>query len=128
MTLRRFAGSLAVAVALGAGSLSAPALFAAGVPDAAQASSSTAPCSRPHSAGEATVPLTVAGTARPFLLYVPKGYSGKKPVPLVLNLHGSGGTGPQQMEVSQMERVADGHDFAIAAPNGAVPLGGGFAW
>jgi polyhydroxybutyrate depolymerase len=79
-------------------------------------------------AGDQTVPLQSGGSDRPFLLYVPKGYDGKAPLPLLLNLHGSGGDGPGQMETSQMRGYADNAGFLVAAPNGGAIAGAGHAW
>ncbi len=47
---------------------------------------------------------------------------------LVLNLHGSGGTAAQEEAYTAMDPVADAHGFVVAYPQGAIPLGGGFAW
>ena len=73
-------------------------------------------CDRPLEAGDQTLPLQSGGSDRPFLLYVPKGYDGKAPLPLLLNLHGSGGGGPGQMETSRMRGYADNAGFLVAAP------------
>src|SRR3954454_4555888 len=85
-------------------------------------------CDRPLQAGDQTVPLQSAGTDRPFLLYVPSGYDGRAPLPLLLNLHGSGGDGPGQMETSHMREYADNAGFLVAAPNGGAIAGAGHAW
>src|SRR3954469_17656023 len=85
-------------------------------------------CDRPLEAGDQTVPLQSGGSDRPFLLYVPKGYDGSTPLPLLLNLHGSGGNGPAQMETSQMRGYADSAGFLVAAPNGGAIAGTGHAW
>ena len=80
-------------------------------------------CAKPQPSGDTTVAVSAGGTSRPFLLYVPKGYDGKTPMPLVVNLHGSDGNGSQQMDTSAMRSVADDNGFAVAAPNGAVQTG-----
>src|SRR3954464_11877726 len=85
-------------------------------------------CDRPLEAGDQTVPLQSGGTDRPFLLYVPKGYDGRTPLPLLLNLHGSGGNGPAQMDTSHMREYADAGGFLVAAPNGGAIAGTGHAW
>src|SRR4051812_43353960 len=85
-------------------------------------------CDRPLQAGDQTVPLQSAGTDRPFLLYVPQGYDGSTPLPLLLNLHGTGGDGSGQMETSHMRGYADNAGFLVAAPNGGAIAGGGHAW
>lgn len=85
-------------------------------------------CHRPLAVGDQTVPLQSGGTDRPFLLYVPKGYDGSAPLPLLLNLHGTGGDGPGQMETSQMRGYADNAGFLVAAPSGGAVAGAGHAW
>jgi polyhydroxybutyrate depolymerase len=89
-----------------------------------------AACDLPFSTGENTVALSNQGEDRPFLLYVPDGYDGERKLPLILNLHGSGGNGSQQMEVSQMAQAADEQDVIVAAPNGGVrdPNGTSYRW
>src|SRR3954451_156779 len=85
-------------------------------------------CDRPLAAGDQTVPLQSAGTDRPFLLYVPQGYDGSTPLPLLLNLHGTGGDGSGQMETSHMRGYADSAGFLVAAPTGGAIAGAGHAW
>ncbi|WP_436771858.1 alpha/beta hydrolase family esterase [Yinghuangia sp. YIM S09857] len=65
-------------------------------------------------------------------LYVPEG-QGRKHIPLVLDLHGSSSSGLEQMENDGIRDVADANRFAVAAPNGAVPVSpapgvNGWAW
>ena len=96
---------------------------------AAVAATKPAPCSLPSVTGERTVALTDQGKARPFLLFVPKGYDGRGALPLVLDLHGSGGNGKGQLDASGLAKVADGGGFAVAAPNGGVQQGpASYAW
>ena len=45
-----------------------------------------------------------------------------------MNLHGSGGTAAQQEAFSAMDPIADANLFIVAYPEGAIDLGGGFAW
>src|SRR3954469_2093044 len=85
-------------------------------------------CDRLLATGDQTVPLQSAGRDRPFLLYVPKGYDGSTPLPLLLNLHGTGGDGAAQMDDSQMRGYADSAGFLVAAPSGGAVAGAGHAW
>src|SRR3954465_4284484 len=85
-------------------------------------------CDRPLAAGDQTGPLQSAGTDRPFRLYVPKGYNGRAALPPLLNLHGSGGNGPAQMDTSHMRGYADSAGFLVAAPTGGAIAGAGHAW
>ncbi|GAA0641937.1 hypothetical protein GCM10010174_75570 [Kutzneria viridogrisea] len=72
------------------------------------------------------------GQRRPVLVYLPRGRRAGKPIPLVLDLHGSGSTPKQQLESTGITRTADRNGFAVVAPQGGVPftLGRthGFAW
>ncbi|MGW3566094.1 extracellular catalytic domain type 1 short-chain-length polyhydroxyalkanoate depolymerase [Streptomyces sp. NPDC000941] len=79
--------------------------------------------------GLTTVPVTSAGTTYPVSLYIPRGYTGRHPVPLVLNLHGSGATGLYQLALSDMQKAADKYGFLVAVPNGGTPQPqGGYTW
>jgi polyhydroxybutyrate depolymerase len=63
------------------------------------------------------------------LLYVPES-AAKKHVPLVVNLHASGGTGAGMLDgFYDTRHVADANGFALLAPTGvAAPLFGGWQW
>jgi polyhydroxybutyrate depolymerase len=68
--------------------------------------------------GDHNYDLMFGGMTRTFLLHVPRGYDGKKPVPLVFDLHGSGSTGPSELASSRFSAVADANGFLVVAPNG----------
>jgi polyhydroxybutyrate depolymerase len=68
--------------------------------------------------GDHNYDMMFGGMTRTFLLHVPKGYTGKKPVPLVFDLHGSGSTGPSELASSRFAAVADANGFLVVAPNG----------
>jgi len=63
--------------------------------------------------------IVSSGERREFLVYVPRGYDARKPVPLVISLHGAGGWPVQQRELSEWDRVADRHGFVVVYPSGA---------
>jgi polyhydroxybutyrate depolymerase len=93
------------------------------------AATSGSACGLSSPAGLRTIALTNQGQSRPFLLYVPRGYTPGAGIPVVFDLHGSGGNGAQQLAYSQIEPVADAHGFAVIAPNGAVPVSStGYDW
>jgi polyhydroxybutyrate depolymerase len=113
---------VATAIAVGA-------IFAtcAPVPGLRQ-SVSAAACESTASPGDQTI--VVDGASVP--LYLPAGY-GARPVPLVLDLHGSSSSGLQAMAGDGIRAVADANGFAVLAPNGAVPFNpapgfSGWAW
>ena len=68
--------------------------------------------------GNATRNLTIGGTNRSYILHVPSNYTGTKPVPLVLDFHGLGGSGSMEQSSSGYQAVADKEGFLIAFPNG----------
>ncbi|BCJ49497.1 poly(3-hydroxyalkanoate) depolymerase [Actinoplanes sp. NBRC 14428] len=118
--MRFAAASAVVAVVFTAG---------AAVPVAAAAPS----CARPS--GDVTVDVDFEGTTYPVLVHVPAGLSPARRAPLVLNLHGSSGNGPGQMDYSGLRPVADDEGFIVAAPSGAItlpqdpmPPDGSWAW
>jgi polyhydroxybutyrate depolymerase len=122
---------VALLVAVG---MSVTAVAAATASRSGKAMSKKQPCQISSRTGQRTIPLVDQGQSRPFLLRVPQGYDGRHydgrhRVRLVLNLHLSGFNGAQQMAISQMGPVADRRGFAVAAPDGAVALGGsGYTW
>ena len=52
----------------------------------------------------------------------------QNPLPLVFVLHGSGSTGEAVLRDSKLEALADREGFLLAAPDGAIALGSGYAW
>ena len=62
--------------------------------------------------------LDIGGRTRRYFLHAPPGYDGKKPLPLVLVLHG-GGQSPESAErMSGMSAKADKEGFLAAYPSG----------
>ncbi|QNP75137.1 hypothetical protein IAG44_40855 [Streptomyces roseirectus] len=53
-------------------------------------------------------------------VHVPRGCTGRRDVPLVLNLHGSGSNGRKQLTAGGLDETADRHGFLAAAPDGGV--------
>jgi polyhydroxybutyrate depolymerase len=56
--------------------------------------------------------------ARSFQLYVPRSYTGARPVPLVFDFHGFGSNAVQQMIYGNFMPLADRDGFLIVAPDG----------
>ena len=99
---------------------------AASVTSAAPASTA-APCGgKPGTS--TTLTLHQGAVRRAALVHVPTGYTGAKPVPLVLNLHGSGSDADQQRLFTGMSKTANADGFIVAYPQGAIPEGSGFDW
>jgi polyhydroxybutyrate depolymerase len=68
--------------------------------------------------------VTVAGAARTYRLWLPTttGYDGSKPVPLILNYHGTGGTPQNQEDFSAVAAKANPRGYLVA---GLQALDGG---
>ncbi|MEP9358871.1 PHB depolymerase family esterase [Sphingomonas sp. KR3-1] len=74
----------------------------------------------------ATVRVSVANSGRATMLHLPRGFA--RPAPLVLLLHGSGGTGAQMLDASKLADTADAHGFVVAAPDAGIAVQKGFVW
>src|SRR5260221_2402440 len=102
----------------GAGGLAGSAGSSTGGAGASGADGGPSTCAKPYASGRRSLTLVVAGTTRRFLLYVPKGYVGTTPLPLVFNLHPTG-TSPESNEDStRMETFADQRGFMVVALEG----------
>ena len=60
--------------------------------NAQAAAGAAAACNLVHAPGVTAEKLTSGGRERTYRLFVPAGYDGRTALPLVLDLHGSGGT------------------------------------
>ena len=58
--------------------------------------------------------LGSGGQERAYRLFVPRRYDGRRPLPLVLDLHGSGGTAERQAATSRFEALAERENFLVA--------------
>ncbi len=58
------------------------------------------------------------GMERSYLLYVPAIDTPPRPLPLVFNFHGRGGTGEAQEFLSEFAALADVHKFIVVSPDG----------
>jgi polyhydroxybutyrate depolymerase len=92
-------------------------LVAVGLSSAAQAQTgeaTRAPCALTHAPGVSQQSLVSGQRSREYRLFVPPGYDSRTPLPLVLDLHGSGGTPAGQARTSGVETVAAREGFAVA--------------
>ncbi len=62
------------------------------------------------------------------IVHIPAGYTGKRKLALVLNLHGSGSTASAQEAFSGMDTTADADHFIVAYPQALIPDGTGYDW
>ena len=65
---------------------------------------------------------------RPANLYIPSSYDGQTPVPLVIALHGGGGTGTNLEDYVKFRPLAEARGFLYACPDGTMATSGGSYW
>jgi polyhydroxybutyrate depolymerase len=82
---------------------------------AQNASASGSSCNLPFAPGISQQDLMSGQRPRTYRLFVPSGYTGRTPLPLVLDLHPSGGTSTGQARTSGFEGVAAREGFAVAS-------------
>ena len=83
-------------------------------------SSPAAACALPATPGVAEQRLSSSGIERAYRLFVPPGYDGRTPLPLVLDLHGSGGTAAGQAGNSRFEALAARESVLVATLQAAA--------
>jgi polyhydroxybutyrate depolymerase len=75
-------------------------------------------CDLPQTSGVSSQQLTSGGRERAYRLFVPPGYDGRQRLPLVLDLHGSGGNAAGQARTSGFETLSTGDRFLVATLEG----------
>jgi polyhydroxybutyrate depolymerase len=80
----------------------------------AQTSSGSAACGLAAAAGVSDQELSSGGRQRTYRLFVPPAYDGRGELPLVLDLHGSGGTSAGQARNSGLETLAAREGVLVA--------------
>jgi polyhydroxybutyrate depolymerase len=73
---------------------------------------------RPHAMGTSTVMLQSGGMNRSYLLHIPPGYDGTKPLPLVFDVHGYTSFASEQLMRSKWDKMADKEGFVLIDPDG----------
>jgi polyhydroxybutyrate depolymerase len=68
--------------------------------------------------GENTVTITVDGTARTFIQHLPPMYTGKTPMPVVIDFHGRGGSASSWKSATGWDSLADQQGFIMIWPDG----------
>jgi polyhydroxybutyrate depolymerase len=69
-------------------------------------------------AGNTDKTLKIGSATRNYVLHVPSGYDGKKAVPLVIDFHGLGGSGPNERTSSPYPAQTDPDGVIMAFPTG----------
>ena len=72
--------------------------------------------------GDHELSLHVGGRERSYLLHLPPSYDGKRPVPLVIVLHGGGGNAQTTVRMTGFSENSDKAGFVVAYPNGSGRL------
>jgi polyhydroxybutyrate depolymerase len=80
----------------------------------AQGTAPQASCTLGASPGVSEQRLTSGGRERTYRLFVPQSYDGRTMLPLVLDLHGSGGNSAGQAATSRFEALAASEGFLVA--------------
>ncbi len=62
--------------------------------------------------------INIGNQKRKFLLRIPDSYTGKSPVPLLFDFHGSASTAFDQVSYSDFEEIAEEKGFILVAPAG----------
>jgi len=79
------------------------------------------------SAGDTSRTVEVGSVSRSYVLHVPSAYDGSEPVPLVVDFHGIGTTGSDELSSSPYPAVTDREGVVMAFPDGMTgPLGTGW--
>lgn len=77
--------------------------------------------------GDTSQTLMLDGRSRSYTLHVPASYDGMKPVPLVVDFHPLGGSGPSERASSPYPAQTDAEGVIMAFPSGLSGPSGG-AW
>lgn len=92
-------------------------------------SDATAPpvaiCPEPQlSPGDTKVTIDVGSLARSYVLHVPENYDPSVPAPVIIDFHGAGGSGQDQLATSTYPEVTDPEGVVMAFPDGVNgPIG-----
>jgi len=99
-----------------------------GVDSGAPGTETPDPCgSSAVAAGDTNVTLQVGSLKRSYVLHVPAAYNGSKPAPLIVELHGIGGTGWGQLSSSTYPAITDSEGVVMVFPDGMPgPIGTGW--
>jgi polyhydroxybutyrate depolymerase len=83
--------------------------------------------SPPLKSGDTTQMVTVGASSRSYVLHVPAAYDGSKRVPLIVDFHPLGGSGPSERTSSPYPAQTDAEGVIMAFPSGQSGPSGG-AW
>ncbi|NBC09200.1 MAG: hypothetical protein GVY26_18565, partial [Bacteroidetes bacterium] len=72
--------------------------------------------------------ITYQGLARQYVVHEPAAYDDQAPLPVVLVLHGGGGSAQVTQNFTMMNPVADANGFLAVYPQGYTENSSGFVW
>ena len=98
--------------------LAAGVIFSAAAAQAQSRDAASASCDLPNTPGVSSQQLTSGQRPRAYRLSVPPGYDGHARLPLVLDLHGSGGNAAGQARNSGLETLSATERFIVATLEG----------
>jgi polyhydroxybutyrate depolymerase len=98
--------------------LAAGVILSAAAAQAQSRDAASASCDLPNTPGLSSQQLTSGQRPRAYRLFVPPGYDGHARLPLVLDLHGSGGNAAGQARNSGLETVSGTERFIVATLEG----------
>ena len=93
-------------------------VFAVGLLPAQEAASEPKGKYTPGSTQSRTYFFKAADKEMPYSIYVPKGYDKKKSYPLMVALHGLGGSDRGMMRYRGFTQLAEKHGYIVVAPMG----------
>jgi polyhydroxybutyrate depolymerase len=79
------------------------------------------PCARPVVAGGTRLQIASGGLTRTAILHLPPRIATGRRIPLVVALHGAGGSGPFMQRYSGFSALADAKGFAVVYPSAVGP-------
>jgi len=71
------------------------------------------------SQGDSNQTVQVGSVSRSFILHIPSSYEGAKPVPLIVDFHGLGSSGMNELQNSPYPAVTDAEGVVMAFPDGS---------
>jgi polyhydroxybutyrate depolymerase len=78
--------------------------------------------------GRYELTFTHAGLSRALIVYIPKGYSHTDARPLMVSLHGGGGSAKKMFAAHPLEARGDESGYVMVAAQGTPTAGGGYDW
>jgi polyhydroxybutyrate depolymerase len=89
--------------------------------DTAERAAPSTPAEQRLDPGNHFLTLKIGDINRTYLIHVPRGYNGKKPVPVVIMFHGGGGRAESALWDTGWAEKADSEGFLAVFPEGTPP-------